>query len=87
MNQLGLTTPRSWFDVETAAGVEEGQPAYEVSLTLGGIATPNAKRFETLIGGNDFADMPFDGLLGRNILKELQVVWSGPSEVVRIQYE
>jgi hypothetical protein len=86
MSQLGLS-PRSWIDVDTPKGVEENQPAYEVSLVLGGIGTPNAKRFETLIGGTEFSNMPFDGLLGRNILRELMIAWSGPSETVRIQYE
>lgn len=86
MKQLGLN-PRSWFDVETVEGVEQDQPAYEVSLILGGIATPNAKRFETLIGGAEFVNTPHDGLLGRNILMHLQFVWNGPSESVRVQYE
>jgi len=86
MNQLGLT-PRSWFDVETVDGVQENLPAYEVSLILGGIATPNTKRFETLIGGSEFVDTPHDGLLGRNILRFLHFAWNGPSESVRVHYE
>ena len=86
MNQLGLT-PRSWFDVETANGLEEDQPAYEVSLVLGGLGTANARRFETLVGAKEFADMPFDGLLGRNILRYIHFAWNGPSESLRVHYE
>ena len=86
MSQLGLT-PRSWIDVETANGIEEDQPAYDIGLVLGGFGTANAKRFETLIGAKEFPDMPFDGLLGRDILAHIQLAWNGPSASLRIQYE
>lgn len=86
MKQLGLT-PRSWFDVETANGVDEQQPTYEVSLVLGREGTATARRFETLIGAKEFADSPFDGLLGRNILSFMQLAWNGPSETLRVSYD
>jgi hypothetical protein len=86
MTQLGLT-PRSWIDVETANGVEENQPAYDISLVLGGFGTANARRFETLIGAKEFPDMPFDGLLGRNILTYIHLAWNGPSANLRVHYE
>ena len=85
MTQLGLQ-PRGWFDVERVA-IEEQFPAYEVSLILGGVANSNTKRFEMMIGVAEFEHTPHDGLLGRDVLKFLQVAWNGPSEVVRVQYE
>lgn len=84
MAQLGLQ-PRGWLDVETVEGDEEA-PAYEVSLILGGVATPLTKRFELLIGGADFKTTPHDGLIGRDILRFLQFAWNGPGEQVRMQY-
>lgn len=87
LKKLGITTPRSWFDVVTIDGVEEKQPAYEVSLILGGIATPLTKRFETLFGAKDFKDEPHDGLLGRNELRLLKFFWKGPSGNVDVSYD
>ena len=85
MKQLGLQ-PRSWFDVERVEGTEH-RPAYEVSLILGGIATQYTKRFEILVGGAEFKHTPHDGLLGRDILRSLQLTWNGPSEHVRMHYD
>lgn len=87
LKQLGITQARSWFDVVTIDGVEEKQPAYEVSLILGGVATPFTKRFETLFGARDFKDEPHDGLLGRNELRLLQFAWNGPAGTVHLSYD
>lgn len=87
LKKLGISTPRSWFDVDTANGVEEDQPAYEVSLALGTIGTPTARRFEILVGAKEFENMPFDGLLGRNILRSIHFGWNGPLESVRVSYD
>lgn len=87
LKQLGLSHARSWLDVVTIDGVEEEQPAYEVSLILGGIATPLTKRLETLFGAKDFKDEPHDGLLGRNELRLLKLVWNGPSGSVSVSYD
>lgn len=87
LRQLGIFQPRSWFDLIKVAGAEANQPAYEVSLILGGIASPLTKRFETLFASDDFENEPHDGLLGRNELRLLQFVWNGPSENVRLSYD
>ena len=87
LKKLDIFKPRSWFDLVTVAGVEEKVPAYEVSLILGGIASPHTKRFETLFASEEFEDEPHDGLLGRNELRLLQFVWNGPSESVRVSYD
>jgi hypothetical protein len=84
MDQLGLK-PRSWFDVELVDGTEQA-PSFEVSLILGGVGTPQARRFELLIGGAEFKDKPHDGLLGRDVLRHLQLGWNGPSQEVRVTY-
>jgi hypothetical protein len=87
LKQLGISKPRTWFDVVTVDGVEERQPAYEVCFILGGIATPSTKRFETFFGCKDFKDEPHDGLLGRRELGLLQFAWNGPSVSVRVSYD
>ena len=86
MTQLGLQ-PRGWFDVEKINNVERHTPAYEVCLILGGVGTANSKRFEMMIGGEEFDGTPHDGLLGRDVLKFMQVVWNGPTETLRVSYE
>lgn len=85
--QLGIVKPRSWFDVVTSEGVEEKQPAYEVSLILGGVASQHTKRFETLFACKEFKDEPHDGLLGRNELRLLRFFWNGPSGTVQLSYD
>jgi hypothetical protein len=87
LKKLGISKPRSWFDVIKVAGVETKQPAYEVSLIIGGIAGPLTKRFETLFASDEFEDEPHDGLLGRNELRLLQFVWNGPSQGVWLSYD
>lgn len=87
LKKLGILQPRSWFDVVTADGVVATEPAYEVSLILGGVGTPLTKKFNTLFGCRDFEDEPHDGLLGRNELRHLQFVWNGPAESVRMSYD
>jgi hypothetical protein len=84
MDQLGLK-PRSWFEFERING-DEAAPSYEVSLILGGVATPLVRRFEVLIGGMEFKDKPHDGLLGRDVLRRLHFHWNGPGGQVQLNY-
>lgn len=87
LKKLGIVQPRSWFDAITIDGVKVQQPAYEVSLILGGIASLHTKRFETLFASDDFEHEPHDGLLGRNELRHLKFIWNGPSETVNVSYD
>lgn len=88
MRSLNLE-PRSWGQVHdlSTKGVAQDFNAYEVSLVLGGAATPNTRRFELLIGGRSFDNQPFDGLLGRDILNQCQMGWRGPARILRLDYE
>lgn len=88
MRSLGLA-PRSWEEVHTvqSKGVAIDFPAYEVSVTVGGLATINSRRFELLIGGQPFINQPFDGLLGRDVLNFCRLGWHGPARKLRFEYD
>jgi hypothetical protein len=88
MRSLGLE-PRSWGQVHDlgSKGIAQDFNAYEVSLVVGGPATPNARRFELLIGGRSFDNQPFDGLLGRDVLNQCHLGWRGPARTLRLEYE
>ncbi len=87
MRSLGLE-PRSWEEVHTIQGngVPSKFPAYEVSVTLGGMAALNTRRFEILIGGQPFINQPFEGLLGRDVLRHCLIGWNGPAGTLRLEY-
>lgn len=88
MRTLGLEA-RSWGEVHdlSGKGIPRGFNAYDICLTIGGIATPSTRRFELPIGTGSFDNQGIDGLLGRDVLNVCHLGWRGTSRVLRIDYE
>ena len=68
-------------------GVAQPCSVYDVGLVLGGLATPNAIRFDPLpVLGTAFINSGCNGLLGRDVLRRLHLHWNGPAGTARVEY-
>jgi len=88
MRSLQLTpTGATSYHSTSTNGVAQPCHVYDVQLTLGGVATPNTLRIDPVaVMATAFINHPFDGLLGRDVLRHLHVGWNGPGQTIRIDY-
>ncbi|MFY9511082.1 MAG: aspartyl protease family protein [Rubrivivax sp.] len=88
MRSLQLTpTGATLYHSTSTNGVAQPCDIYDVQFILGGVATPSTLRIDPLaIMAPAFINHPFEGLLGRDVLGQLQVAWNGPGQTVRIEY-
>lgn len=60
---------------------------YDVGLLIDGQATGNVIRFDPLpVLGTAFINSRCNGLLARDVLQRLQLVWNGPAATGRLEY-
>lgn len=75
------------YHTSSTNGVAQHCDQYDVSLVLGGLATPNTLTVDPLaVIGVPFINHPFDGLLGRDVLSRVQMSWNGPTQVLELVY-
>jgi Aspartyl protease len=88
MRALQLTpTSATSYHSSSTSGVAQQCDVYDVSMTLGGVATVNSLRIDPLpVMANAFINHPFDGLLGRDVLARVQMGWSGPTQTLTLTY-
>ncbi len=87
IGRLGLTAKNrhKFHSASTSQDAPQECEGFDVSLTLGSASEQTLWRIEVLevMASNERRD---HGLLGRDILKLVQLEWRGTSEVLRIGY-
>ena len=88
MLSLQLTpTSATEYHSSSTQGVAQPCNVYDVQLFLGGMGRPNTLRIDPLpIMATPFINQAFQGLLARDVLNRLEMVWRGPQRVIRLDY-
>jgi predicted aspartyl protease len=84
-----LLTPRDTVEYHSAStrGSPDRCNVYDVDLRLGSMAEQNVISFDPLeIMATPFVDHRHQGLLGRDVLSRVQLVWNGPTARVELLY-
>ena len=88
MLSLQLTpTSATEYHSSSTHGVSLPCNVYDVQLFLGGMGRPNTLRIDPLpVMATPFINQTFQGLLGRDVLNQLQLAWKGPQRTLRLEY-
>ena len=88
MLSLQLTpTSATEYHSSSTNGVSLPCNVYDVQLFLGGMGRPNTLRIDPLpVMATPFINQAFQGLLGRDVLNQLQLAWKGPQRTLRLEY-
>jgi hypothetical protein len=88
MRSLQLTpTGATSYHSSSTNGIAQNCDVYDVALFLGGMGKPHSLRFDPVpVMATPFINQPFEGLLGRDVLNRIHLVWKGPAGTLVLEY-